>query len=300
VEKRSRNWVITSASAGVLALALTTFGIASAGSAEPQVENIRTIVDWRDISLPLDAYEMPLNERNIILSAEYRLTAQCMSGFGLHLGGPDWGTLTTDLPVKTMHYRLYGLLDSDHATRYGYHSPTEAQKNPEQRSSDSIPGDYSNVLGAKLGGGEYDGKPIPEGGCIGLAQKQIEDETSGQNSLIEDLGFRTWTAASRDSRVESAFGAWSACMSEAGFSYDKPEDANNDEAFSGTAISQREIDVAISDVECKKKTNLIGIRTGVESAYQEEEIRLHADDLAQLLKKHDEAIDRARKVLSAS
>jgi hypothetical protein len=292
--------IIAGACTGALALTWTTFGIASAGSAEPQVESIRTIVDWRDISLPLDAYEMPLTDRNQILSAEFLLTAQCMSGFGLHLDGPDWGTLTPDVPVKTMHYRLYGLIDSEHAIRYGYHSPAEAEKTTEQRSSDSIPGDYSNVLGAKLGGGEFDGKLIPEGGCIGLARKEVEGGISGQNSLVEELRFRSWTAGSRDSRVETAFGAWSSCMAEAGFSYEKPEDANNDAAFSGTDFSRLEIDVAVSDVQCKKKTNLIGIRTAVESAYQEEEIRLHAADLARLIKQHDEAIDRARKVLLAN
>jgi hypothetical protein len=68
-------------------------------------------------------------------------------------------------------------------------------------------------------------------------------------------------------------------MSKAGFAYSTPMDANNDPRWSGEEVTQAEIAVAVADVNCKKKTNLVGIRMAVDAAYQRAAIAANAIEL---------------------
>lgn len=55
---------------------------AAATTAEPRVDSIPTITDWRGISLPLDAYVQDFAERQTVLRAEYVQTKSCVEQFG--------------------------------------------------------------------------------------------------------------------------------------------------------------------------------------------------------------------------
>ncbi len=271
---------------GVTALtALTVLTAAAAAPdastpAEPRVDSIATITDWRQISLPLDAYVQDFTEQQTVLRAEYALTKSCVEQFGFQFAAPAWDKSPAEVPNggQPTHYRLYGLLDVDHAKQMGYHSYGQTVASEAAYADMKLPNDYYNVVTAKFGGGTFNGKTIPDGGCLGAAQREIEGTTD--LSLPEQLTFDSWTASKSDSRVVAAFARWSKCMAQSGYSYSTPMEANNDPKWSGDKASAEEIAVAVANVNCKKTTNLVGIRMAVDAAYQRKAISQHGAELS--------------------
>ncbi len=68
-------------------------------------------------------------------------------------------------------------------------------------------------------------------------------------------------------------------MAGSGYHYSTPMEANNDPQWSGERASVAEIAVAVADVNCKKTTNLVGIRMAVDAAYQRRAIGQHGMEL---------------------
>lgn len=252
---------------------------AAAATAEPTVDSIPTITDWRDISLPLDAYVQDFAERQTVLRAEYLQTKSCVEQFGFQFAAPAWDKSPADVASsgQPAHYRLYGLLDVDHAKQMGYHSYGEDPATEAAYADTKLPNDYYNVVAAKFGGGIFNGKTIPDGGCLGAAQREVEGATD--LSIPVQLAFDARTASNNDSRVVAAFAKWSTCMAGSGYHYGTPMQANNDPKWSGDKASAEEIAVAVADVNCKKTTNLAGIRMAVDAAYQGKAITQHGVEL---------------------
>lgn len=268
--------------AGIAVIVGVTAGAAApAGStpAEPRVDSIPTITDWRGISLPLDAYLQDFAERQTVLRAEYMLTKSCVEQFGFQFAAPAWDKSLADVPNgrQPAHYRLYDLLDDDHAKQMGYHSYGEQLASEAAYADKKLPDDYHNVVAAKFGGGVFNGKTIPGGGCVGAAQREVEGATDV--SMPVQLAFDAWTASKSDSRVVAAFANWSKCMARSGYHYSTPMEANNDPKWSGDKASAQEIAVAVADVSCKKTTNLAGTRMAVDAAYQRNAISQHGVEL---------------------
>lgn len=308
---RTRIRVLASATAVVLAIGAAVVGAAATGQlqavgsqVEPSLEQIQTVTDWRQITLPLDAYELSLRDSATIDRAEYQLTQACMKQFGFAFDAPPWDSWTAGVPQSDLdsnpaHYRLFGLLDEEHAAQYGYHVPeTKAETETAYREPENSR-DYANVLGAKFSGGTYQGQQIPDGGCIGQARRQFEGGgPSFDSSLPERTNFEAWDRSNRDSRVISAYTDWSACMKDAGFDYRTPADSNNDTRWNGDEATAAEIAVASADVTCKKQTNLVGVRMAVDAAYQRGAIQAHAPEFNALKLGHLRQIDNAVAALA--
>lgn len=245
--------------------------------AQPPVASIPTVTDWHQIALPLDAYVQDFADRQTVLRAEYALTKACVERFGLEFQAPAWDKSTADVPSggQPTHYRLYGLLDEDHAEQMGYHS--YGQESPDEATYAQRDPAASLLAAGKLGGGTYKGITIPDGGCIGEARREVEGTTD--LSLVDRLAADAWTESQRDSRVVAAFAAWSTCMTDAGYNYRTPMAADDDPKWGGEQASAEEIAVAVADVGCKKSTNLAGIRMAVEAAYQRVAMSEHAAEL---------------------
>lgn len=272
--------------AGVVTIVgVTTLSTAAAAASnaatqvEPRVDSISNITDWRAITLPLDTYVQSFGERQTVLRAEYALTKSCVEKFGFQFAAPTWDKSSSDVvdAGQPTHYRLYGLLDESHAKLMGYHSYGQIPASEAAYADKKLPNDYYNVVAAKFGGGVFNGKTIPDGGCLGAAQREVEG--AADLSLPDQLASRAWTAAKGDSRVAAAFAKWSACMAGSGYQYSTPMEANNDPKWSGEKASAEEIAVAVADVNCKKATNLVGVRMAVDAAYQREAIGQHGAEL---------------------
>ena len=303
--------VLAGSIAVVLAIGAAIAGAATTHQPEaagPQVElrlgQIQTVTDWRQITLPLDAYELSLRDSAAIDRAEYQQTKACMDQFGFAFDVTPWDSWTAGIPESDLdaipsHYRLFGLLDEAHAAQYGYHMPETQPPAEKEDSGLENSRDYANVLGAKFGGGAYRGQQIPDGGCIGQARQRIAGGGPAfDSSLPEQLTAEAWDRSDGDSRVISAYAHWSACMKDAGFDYRTPADANNDTRWSGEEATPAEIAVASADVACKKHTNLVGIRMAVTSAYQRVAIQAHVQELNALKSGHQRQIDNAAALLA--
>jgi hypothetical protein len=250
-----------------------------ATDAEPTVSSIPVVTDWRQITLPLDAYVQDAADRQVVLRAEYAATKECMESFGFDFNAPQWDKPELADLSPSIHYRLYGLLDLQHAQTMGYHAYVEEPTAEAQNSAEQHPDGYDDVLATNSGTGTFNGQPVPDGGCIGKARVAIEG-TSANEDLVSNLDARAYTAHNTDSRVKFGFEAWSNCMSKEGYTYKTPMDANNDNRWSGPTATTEEIAVATADVNCKLATNLVGIRMAVDAAYQRQEIASHATELA--------------------
>lgn len=268
---------------------------------EPPLGVIQVITDPRQIVLPLDAYELNPQDAVLVERAEHELAGVCMRRFGF-----TWEEQFNErnLPSAITHYRLYGLLNEASAAAYGYHNgplpPGPDYVDPATEDSGDVSLDFWNVLGAKTGGGTYRGMQIPEGGCFGEARRKVaEGGPAFDPALPENLSIDSWARSNKDGRVLAAFGAWSACMAEAGFSYRTPMDANNDGRWHGDKGTRAEIAVATADVRCKKQTNLTGIRMAVDSAYQQRAIETGAQALDAVKKGHERQLRNAPQILAA-
>lgn len=285
---------------GVAACAArATSSSSSQMAVEPALGQVTRVTDWHQIKLPLDAWTLSMRDRWRIDRAEAKFTKSCMARFGFSYGGGTSGPEPSANESGITHYRLYGLLDEAHARAYGYHNGET--RFPERFAGDSRPisRDYANVVAAKLGGGTYQGQPIPSGGCIGEARRLLAGAGPAVDpSLAEGLGGDSWLRSNSDPRVLAAFHTWSRCMAGSGYSYKNPMDANNDDRWGADRSSKAEIAVALADVRCKKWTNLTGIRMAVDSAYQRAAILAHAQELRSLQERQQRQVRTAVQVLA--
>jgi len=83
-----------------------------------------------------------------------------------------------------------------------------------------------------------------------------------------------------DSRYQAVAAQWSGCMKDNGFDYPTPREAMADN-YQGAATDRARA-VAVADVKCKLSTNLVGVAVAVQSAYDQEYIDTHVDQLAAL------------------
>ena len=269
---------------------------------QPAVGAVPVVTDWRQITLPLDGYALSSADAQAVLNAEYQQTSACMERFGLEFDAPAWvsGTSSTATAQPT-HYRLYGLLDAEHAAREGYHNSGIENPIEQKYSEQSHSHDYDNVVAAKFGGGTYNGRPIPDGGCIAEARRIVEGpQAAVDTSMPEQLAVVAWQQSNNDTRVVAGFLAWSACMKQAGFDYATPMDANNDPRWSGSVASKDEITVASADVACKKQTNLTGVRMAVDAAYEKVAIQDNAARLAALETAKEASVQKAKSMLATA
>lgn len=94
--------------------------------------------------------------------------------------------------------------------------------------------------------------------------------------------------ANTDSRFRNAVSKWSECMAKAGYHYDDPVaplvdkkwDRPVGEDGSQAPPSAAEIATATADVKCKMSTDLVGTAIAVQSAYDQQYIQSHRDQLA--------------------
>ncbi|MGA5197760.1 hypothetical protein [Streptomyces exfoliatus] len=258
---------------------MATFGIAGCsgtgtedGAGEPDAHIVNRI-HTTDLAFPLDAYRLSPEEDMVLEQAIDALTATCMTRFGI-----QYKTAPPQSPTGQSRSRLYGVTEEREASVYGY-------RNPERRASGTskkptrTPVENAVLLGEVA---THAGKNVPEGGCAAEASKVI---LSGPNKvknirLADNLIFASSAKTEEDSRVQGVFKKWSACMKESGYSYASPVAVLEDgKIFASPTPDSRETNMAVADVRCKKKYNVVGVWSSVEMAYQSAAIEQNAEDL---------------------
>ncbi|MCX3061898.1 hypothetical protein [Streptomyces beihaiensis] len=260
---------------------------APADSADPQ--------DW---VLPLQSYMPTEQEQGQLAQAKKILVGDCMKGFGF-----TW-TPAPDLPKvgpKTLTDWRYGIHDMALAKERGYKPDAKEQAAYDAAMrKGAVDGAAPNGPQARVLDGRaahIDGKKVPEGGCVGEANRKI-DATAVQARTALGLANAAFVKSKQDPAVVTAFAKWSSCMKHSGYDYKEPLDASDDPRFGGPQVSPEEIATATADIRCRRKTHVAWIWYQAESALQKKAIDDHAEELTAERHKIDAAVRNASKIVS--
>lgn len=242
----------------------------------------------RPLVLPLDAYELSPQDQAVVARARTELFRRCMARFGFTVPVRDAA------PTIPLNHERYLLEDERAAQTRGYHPPPEPFGPPITQSS--------AYTAAADGRGRTAGDGVPPGGCEGeaLAGLAASEEARTAMRQVTDLKGWSWEQSVRDSRVAAAFAEWSSCMAALGHAYPNPRAANNDAAFRTDAPTPHEITVAVSDVRCKRQTDVVGVWATVEAAYQRRAISENRAELDEARNTIAALVSAARTVVPAN
>jgi hypothetical protein len=222
-----------------------------------------TLLATADLRLPLDGYQLSPADARRLARTHRVLVMQCLNTFGLDpiLPAPS------DAGPRTANERRYGLTDPAKAAD-GYWARERTSAGDPSTPDASLTTEVGDVVSGR-GARTVRGQPVPEGGCAGQARRRM---TAGHPEgadirLGHNLASIEHSATLEDPAARAATQAWSACMSEAGFTYTDPYGPPDDKRFRG-ALSALEIATARADVACKEQTNLVGVWWSIESARQ--------------------------------
>ena len=295
----------------VAGLMFTATGCGAAGANPGRqadaVVSIPTVLDSSQLVLPIEQYMFTDRDMTALQQAQGALARTCMKRFGFDwhptVSESDTGTLNA---ANTAH--RYGLTDPQVATKRGYRSAEPGSGTSKRTNAAQLTAMETPVLtGATLDGSPapttYRSIAIPAGGCLGEAILDLSGQPGvlGDGELVTNINIGSYGQSYSDARVTAVFREWSACMKAKGFDYPNPTTApGKDPKFSGTSPSPLEIDIAQSDVACKRQTNLIGIWYAVDSAYQQAAMAHNAKTLAGIKTHIAAELAKARAILSTA
>ncbi|MFF2788152.1 hypothetical protein ACFVT6_15495 [Streptomyces sp. NPDC058049] len=228
----------------------------------------RRLADSKALTLPLDDYLLTTIDAGTLARGRDSLMQRCLTG----LGAPYTPKALGNTDIET-NERRYGLADAELAKEHGYHVP-DMDKRAEDYPSSVMPLVRGEVT-------TYNGVPVPQGGCIGEVQRELHEvELQDALNLPHKLNMESYTKSQKAPAVVKATEEWSNCMKESGHAYPDPLAAINDKEFGAAAPGPHEKEVALADVLCKQKVNLIGIWSDAESEYQRFLIKSNSSALA--------------------
>lgn len=278
---------------------------------EPAIGSIARLTSTEGLKFPIAAYEVTADQQYQVTKAQDRLIEQCMKRFGFDYVRPA----PTPPTRNDGRSRVYGLASAQDAARFGYASPrratdpapakrqpatslsrtgqtvlngvdlvaeAEAKKAGKAAAPANEPKSQSEAEKAPGSGIMVNGQEVPVGGCgRESALKLYAPNPQAVDILfVFNLGGEAESRALEDSRVRKATAKWSACMADSGFTTSSPDNVQTDLGLEGKLSSPEAVTIAKADVACKTKVNYIGIRYGVQSAYERLLVEEHAETLA--------------------
>ncbi|GAA2926568.1 hypothetical protein [Streptomyces enissocaesilis] len=290
-------------------ITLSTVGCSSAGpgSGTQREDRAPALVKSEDLHLPVEDYLFSNAEQVRLDEARFKLMGKCLRRLGLNHGIESPGSPPGP---RSLMERRYGITNEKDAKAVGY----RLAETPRPRSLDSqtksltapqkkeLMKALQGEIGSEAGGGNgirVNGLPVPEGGCAGEAAEKISGGSGrlGPGKAARSANLESWAASKADQRVARALGAWSTCMKEKGYSYPDPLIAMSDPGFQEGPPTSKERRTALADIECKRKTNLVGVWFDVESALQKDMIAREKSDFSAALKLKNSQLKRAASVL---
>ncbi|KOG12503.1 MULTISPECIES: hypothetical protein [Streptomyces] len=291
--------------AGVGTLLLT-------GCAEDAPEGIgaggsvaREVVTEADIVLPVSAYFLTPEQQALVDTAHSTLASDCMKRFGF-----DW-PVTKAEPVKAVS-RRYGVVSEKVAAEHGYHViPLAGDDHARGAVSGKakLPPEAYMVFGAKGpkggqagSGGSYRGKDIPEGGCVGEAQRKlglekVQNPEKGKIGLLS-IDFSSFEQAQRMPEFIKVQDAWVSCMKKAGYQHAAFLQPGEKFTLQGNSASPQEKAAAKADVKCKQDTKLATVLLRLETQIQNDYIEQNAAGFAEIKKDQGAVIKSANAALA--
>ncbi|MEU8984372.1 hypothetical protein [Streptomyces sp. NPDC048309] len=253
-----RGWRL-GATAGVAMLA----AFCASGPERPEV--IRTASDPGP--LPADRYDYTPQDYQRSRQASALLIRQCMADRG-HRDFPLDPRYPSDPLVATAVSTDYGALDLDTARRWGY--GWDPAKHPAVRPK-----------GRRMTNAEYADWPA----CNADASRRLMQGIDLKRDWLyaSRRAIEVDKAVKRDPRLHAAWGVWSRCVAEQGFTrYPDPVAAYTDDAWQresdgNTRHTQRERATAVADVTCKRRHHTAELWHAVRAQKQAADITRHRD-----------------------
>ncbi|MFG2913806.1 hypothetical protein ACGF0D_13050 [Kitasatospora sp. NPDC048298] len=269
----------------------------------PPIGDTPRLSQVADRTLPIESYLLSREDYRQYHAAEAVLVTRCVRGFGLDYTRPTGG----GAPSRTQTTHRYDPVELADVSVNGYHSP-DPSDGKKPADGPTLSPDVNTVLGSGLGtdgkpapgtASSFRGKELPPGGCISAAQQELiaHGGTGGDADVAVGINFEGFERSRSDPRVKAVFQDWSRCMAERGHSYATPGDALKDPRWgANTRPSAEEIATATADVRCKERTNVVGVWFTVETAYENELIRLRLPELTAAKAGNDAMLATARAV----
>ncbi|MEV6837163.1 hypothetical protein AB0N17_22090 [Streptomyces sp. NPDC051133] len=256
-----RGWRL-GAAVGVTVLA------AFCASGPEHAEMIRTSSDLGP--LPADRYDYTPQDYQRSERASALLVRQCMAGRG-HRDFPLDPRYPTDPIVATAVSTDYGALDLDSARRWGYGWDPEKDLVPQPK-------------GRRMTSAEYADYPT----CGAEASRRLMRGIDVKRDWLyaATRSVEVDKAVKRDRRLRAAWGAWSRCVADQGFTrYPDPVAAYADHAWhrgsdGNTRHTRRERATAVADVTCKRRHRTAELWHGIRAEKQAVDISRHRDRYA--------------------
>lgn len=250
-------------------------------------------------ALPIEAYLASQDERKQILKASRLAAKDCMARYGFDYTWTDSGTKTAGDDNAANRQRRYGIVDEASASKYGYGLPVDGSGAPEapgvemsEAANRTFLGDSDPLL--KVSEGEkVGGKEIPKGGCAGEAKRKIGKGLD--DSAAREINMASFKFSLDDEQVKSAIAAWSKCMGDSGHTFESPLQPFDELAADG--VTPNELATAKADIQCKYRTNLLGIWVAVESEIQKAMIGKKEEVLQDARKETERSVKNASEAL---
>ncbi|MEU9302874.1 hypothetical protein [Streptomyces sp. NPDC048269] len=272
----------------------------SAGGGGPVVQDV---VTEADIVLPVSAYLFTREQQALVDTASSTLAADCMKRFGF-----DWPVKKTE-PLKVVS-RRYSVVGEKVAAEYGYHMiPTAGYDEHAEGAVPSqakFPPEAYMIYGGKGGDGaagrSYQGKDVPEGGCLGEAARKlgldkVQDPRKGKTGLLS-IDFSSFGKALATPEFKKAQDEWVACMNKSGYQHTGFMQPAEKYASQGNSASPEEKVVAKADVKCKQETKLATVLLRLETKIQSDYIEQNAAGFAEIKKDRSAVIKSANEALA--
>jgi hypothetical protein len=225
---------------------------------------------------PNEQLELTASQQHEVDLASYLVTKSCMerAGFTYAAAEPaDPAEAEAGVPPITYGDAVVGLVDRRAAEAAGYRTPAyvDAWYAARQPSEAAVAAETPEGYDAALYGGA-DGS----GGC--------QAEAADRLAVATPQAPAEWGSPSTEAQaapeVAAALADWSACMAESGYDYASPADARDDprwfadDAGPDATAGPEEIKAAVTDIDCKDRTGLIGLyRAAVWRVEQDEAAR---------------------------
>ncbi|WP_331447672.1 hypothetical protein [Streptomyces xanthochromogenes] len=248
--------------------------------------------------LPLDAYTLNQQQYLDTLNAQRVLARSCMTQYGIDWHGSD---VIDPAPVGQKLDTLFLIIDENRAAQYGYHSPDDHSEDGKKTGTGSDPTPVEkSVFTGTYKGPDINGHSVPKGGCNAVVEAELSKGGAAGVGVFDaaNVMLGPYQQSKADSRVEDAFSAWSTCMKGKGYAYGTPNDAVNDPAWRSPQPSPTELATARADVACKQQTNVVGIWWAVLTAYENQYIDQHAEELTKVKRQVDATLRNSATILA--
>ncbi|MGW2542911.1 hypothetical protein ACWC5I_19085 [Kitasatospora sp. NPDC001574] len=226
-----------------------------------------------ELRLPIADYMLTPQQAAELKWLNTKKVAICMKQYGFDLPMTPGPVVSAS---DSLLFRRYGLTDPASVSIWGYHLPKRDTATPRATLS---PAENALLLGRDATGKPLtssNGQAVPAGGCQGKVNTDLQSlqpggqgSGSGASQLAAQTKAESFSRSMTDPRVKEVFAHWSECMRADGFSAPNPVEAGGDlPSVKQPEPDAAEIRMAQTDVECKARTNLVGIWFAVEADYQ--------------------------------